>query len=397
MSADSVQFGTKSIHSHQKPNPLHGAITPGIEMSTIFAQPSPGRKFSDFSYSRANNPTRSTMEKLIASIECGKHGISFSSGSAAIVAILSVFAANKNIICGQDVWGGTNRINKTANKINNVTTTYIDLRGEYGVNNLQNLLSNNPTKYSLIWLETPTNPALKISDIKALCTIARKYNIISVIDNTFATPYNTLPLKLGCDIVMHSVTKYLNGHSDVCMGIAITNNDNYNDKLRDIQECYGAIPDAFPCYLVIRSVKTLSVRMKRHAFNAMKVAQFLESHPKVQTVYYPFLKSNIDYKLAKKQMKTGSGMVSFLLKGGLKESKQFLENLKVWTLTASLGCPESLACHPAIMTHHVLTSKERKEQGILDNFIRLSVGLEDYTDLINGLKSGLKAVTYSKL
>lgn len=194
---------------------------------------------------------------------------------------------------------------------------------------------------------------------------------------------------------MHSATKYLNGHSDVVMGIAVTNCDILHKKIRYMQNTYGAVKDAFACYLVIRSMKTLDIRMERHALNAMKVAQFLESHPKVEKVNYPFLASNPNCNLAKRQMKTGGGMVSFLLKGGLRESKQFLENLKVWTLTASLGCPESLACHPAIMTHDNLSPQERKEQGILDNFIRLSVGLEDYRDLINGLKYGLNAVTSS--
>ena len=200
---------------------------------------------------------------------------------------------------------------------------------------------------------------------------------------------------LGCDIVMHSVTKYLNGHSDVCMGICITNNQSFHEKIRYMQSIFGAVPDALPCYLVIRSMKTLHVRMERHAINAMAVAKYLQSHPKVEKVNYPFLKSHVDYDLARKQMKTGSGMISFLLKGGLKESKQFLQNLSVWTLTASLGCAESLASHPAIMTHYNLSPKEKQEQGILDNFIRLSVGLEDSQDLINGLEDGLNAITLS--
>ena len=191
-------FATNAIHAHQEPNPLHGAVMPGIELSTIYAQPSPDKKYSEYSYSRSNNPTRDTMEKLIASLEDGKYGISFGSGSAAIIGILSSLASNSNIICGQDVWGGTGRINALAKELNNIHTTYIDLGGKNGVNALKNLLSNSPkNKYKLIWLESPTNPALKISDIKALCSIARKYGIISVIDNTFATPYNTKPLQLG--------------------------------------------------------------------------------------------------------------------------------------------------------------------------------------------------------
>ena len=279
--------------------------------------------------------------------------------------------------------------------------SFVELAGSNGGKNLENFIVSCPSrnKPKLIWIETPTNPMLKCVDIGAICIVAHKYNAMVVVDNTFATPYNQQPITLGADIVVHSITKYLNGHSDIVMGVALVNNINIRDKLSFVQNSIGAIPSPFDCYMVIRGIKTLHVRMKRHAENAIKVAKYLEKHPKIEKVYYPHLPSHPNYEIAKRTMKTGGGMITFLLKGGIKESRAFLENLKLFTLAESLGAVESLAEHPAIMTHASVPPKQRKEIGILDNLVRLSVGIENIDDILKDLKIALDHVgnTSSKL
>jgi cystathionine gamma-lyase len=381
-----MKFGTITIHGGQKPNPIHGAVCPGIELSTTYAQKSPGIH-SGFEYSRTGNPTRKILENLIAKVEYGKYGICFASGSATTSAVLNILKSGDHIISIDDVYGGTNRyFQQIAEKLNNMKVTFLDLTSN--LDNLRNNLKNDP-KVTCIWLETPTNPTLKVCDIEKICLIAHEFNVMVCVDNTFATPYNVNPLNLGADIVVHSITKYLNGHSDIVMGGAITNCKNIRDKLAFVQNSIGAVPSPFDCYMVIRGIKTLHLRMKKHAENALTVAKFLEKHPKIERVFYPGLKSHPNYEIASKQMKTGGGMVTFLLKGGLKESEQFLKNLKLFVIAESLGAVESLAEHPAIMTHASVPKEQRLKLGIFDNLCRLSIGIEDINDILNDLEQAL--------
>ena len=274
--------------------------------------------------------------------------------------------------------------------------SFIELAGSNGARNLEKFISScsssNKSLPKMIWIETPTNPMLKCVDIAAICKVAHKHGIIVTVDNTFATPYNQQPITMGADIVVHSITKYLNGHSDVVMGVAVTNDMEIRDKLAFVQNSIGAIPSPFDCYMVIRGIKTLHVRMKKHAENALKVAKWLEQHPKIDKIYYPHLPSHPDYYIAKRTMRSGGGMITFLLKGGITESRAFLENLKLFTLAESLGAVESLAEHPAIMTHASVPPKQRIEIGILDNLVRLSIGIENYEDIIKDLKLALDHV-----
>lgn len=384
-------FGTTTIHAAQKPNPIHGAIMTGIELSTTYVQQSPGMHHG-FEYSRSNNPTRQVLQNLIAAVEKAKYGLCFASGSAATASIISAILRNGDHILSIDnVYGGTNRyLQKIACKVYGMQLTFVELAGDNGAKNLETCVSKCKTKPKLIWIETPTNPMLKCVDIKAICEVAHKHNIIVCVDNTFATPYNQQPITLGADIVMHSVTKYLNGHSDVVMGVACTNNDTLREKLAFVQNSMGAVPSPFDCYMVIRGMKTLHLRMERHALNALQIAQYLEKHPKILKVYYPHLPSHPNYNIAKRTMKTGGGMITFLLKSDcLDQSKEFFENLKLFKLAESLGAVESLAGHPVLMTHASVPEKQRKQIGILNNLIRLSIGCENVNDLLNDLKHAL--------
>jgi len=389
-------FGTTTIHAAQEPNPMHGAVMPGIELATTYAQKSPG-VHRGYEYSRTSNPTRVVLENLIAAVEKAKYGLCFASGSAATASITSILRTGDHIVSIDDVYGGTNRyFQNIAVKVNGMKLSFVELAGSEGPKNLETFISKcsslNKPKPKMIWIETPTNPMLKCVDIAAICDIAHKYDILVVVDNTFATPYNQQPIIQGADIVVHSITKYLNGHSDIVMGVACTNSLDLRDKLAFVQNSIGAVPSPFDCYMVIRGMKTLHIRMQRHSDNALKVAKWLELHPKIEKVYYPHLSSHPNYDIAKKTMKTGGGMITFLLKGGIKESRQFLENLTLFTLAESLGAVESLAEHPAIMTHASVPPKQRKEIGILDNLIRISVGIENINDILNDLKKALDAV-----
>ncbi len=376
-------FGTLSIHTSQEPNPINGAVCPAIELSTTYVS-----NKSNFEYSRCSNPTRKILEELIARTECGKYGMCFSSGMAAISSTINILKPGDNILSIGDIYGGTHKyFSKVAEKLNNIKVIYVDLINIK--NTLPDTLRNNP-KITCIWLESVTNPLLRVCDIEEICSIAHKFNVMVFVDNTFATPYNVKPLNLGVDIVVHSVTKYLNGHSDVIMGCAITNSETIRDKLKFIQSCVGAVPSPFDCYMVIRGMKTLHLRMKKHAENALEVAEYLEKHPKIERVYYPGLKSHPNYETTLKQMKTGGGMVTILLKGGLKESTVFLGNLKLFAVAVSLGCVESLAELPATMTHGSIPREERLQLGITDNLCRLSVGVENIEDIINDLEQALR-------
>lgn len=388
MSADQKNqgFGTRAVHAGQSPDPTTGAVIIPISLSTTFQQASPG-VHKGFEYSRTGNPTRLAFEDNVASLEKGEWGVALASGSATTATVTSLWSAGDHIIAMNDLYGGTYRyFTKVATKFG-LEFTFLDLTD---ASLLEPAIKPN-TK--MLWIESPTNPLLKVVDIKLLSEIAHKHKLLVVVDNTFLTPYCQLPLELGADLVVHSVTKYLNGHSDVVMGIVVGRCPELLQKLRFLQNSIGAVPSAFDSFLAVRGTKTLHVRMDRHCNNAQAVAEFLEKHPRVDKVSYPGLPSHPQYELAKKQMKYSGGIVSFHLKGGIRESRQFMENLSVFALAESLGGVESLADHPAIMTHAAVPLEERQKTGILDNFIRLSCGIEDVEDLIADLSTALGHIT----
>jgi len=379
-------FGTTAIHEGQPPDPQTGAVMVPISLATTFAQESPG-VLKGYDYSRSGNPTRTAYEACIAALEVGKYGLSFASGLATTTTILASLTAGDHVISVDDVYGGTQRLFRRVCAPNTgIQFTLVDFTSESAFE------SAFTPKTKLVWLETPTNPTLKVSDIRRTCEIAHKHGAIVVVDNTFLTPYFQRPLSLGADIVMHSVTKYINGHSDVVGGVLITNNDELYNKLKYLQNAVGAVPSPFDCFMVMRGIKTLHVRMREHEKNAFAVARFLESHPKVDKVHYPGLPSHPQHHIAKKQQSGYGGMITFWIKGGLDQSKQFLENLHIFVCAESLGGVESLAEHPAIMTHASVPPEDRAKLGISDSLCRLSVGIEDQEDILNDIKNALDAV-----
>jgi len=379
-------FGTTAIHEGQPPDPQTGAVMVPISLSTTFAQESPG-VLKGYDYSRSGNPTRTAYETCIAALEGGKYGLSFASGLATTTTILASLSAGDHVISVDDVYGGTQRLFRRVCAPNTgIQFSLVDFTSESAYT------SAFTPKTKLVWLETPTNPTLKVSDIKKTCEIAHKHGAIVVVDNTFLTPYFQRPLSLGADIVMHSVTKYINGHSDVVGGILVTNNEELFNKLKFLQNAIGAVPSPFDCFMVMRGIKTLHVRMREHEKNAFAIARFLEKHSKVEKVHYPGLPSHPQHEIAKKQQTGFGGMITFWLKGGLEQSKQFLENLNIFACAESLGGVESLAEHPAIMTHASVPPEDRAKLGISDTLCRLSVGIEDQEDLLNDIKTALDAV-----
>lgn len=375
-------FGTLSIHAGQEPEPTTGAVMVPIFQTSTYAQESPG-KHRGYEYSRSDNPTRTAYQNCVAQLEGGKYGLAFASGLAAINAVLLTLRAGDHVVSSDDVYGGTFRIFDKVFKNLGIEFSFVDL------SDLQKAKAAFKSNTRLLWLETPTNPMLKILDIQALTQIARERGVTSVVDNTFMSPYFQNPLSLGADVVMHSVTKYINGHSDVVGGMLVVNRDDLYEKLKFNQNSVGGVPAPMDCFLVMRGIKTLHVRMERHAQNAMAIARFLEAHPKVERVIYPGLESHPQHAIARKQMKGFGGMITFLIRGGLPEARSFLEKVKVFTLAESLGGVESLIEHPAIMTHASVPLENRKQLGILDNLIRVSVGIEDLEDLLEDLKQAL--------
>ena len=378
-------FASKVIHVGGHPDKETGAIMPPIYQTSTYVQKSPG-KHQGYEYSRSHNPTRTRLEECLASLEYAKYALATSSGISVVMLILHSLPKGSTILCGDDVYGGTYRI---------LTTVFHDIHNIIFVNTTDSKnVEKNIKEYkpALIWLESPTNPLLKISDISAISKIAKKHKSITVVDNTFMSPCFQNPILLGADIVMHSMTKYINGHSDVVGGCLMTNNKKLYEKLWSLQNSTGPSQSPFDSWLVLRGIKTLAIRMKAHQENAMKVAKFLEGHPKVEKVFYPGLKSHPQYKLAKKQMTGFGGMITFFLKGNITKSKKFLENIKIFSLAESLGGVESLIEHPAIMTHASVPKKVRESIGIYDNLIRISVGIEDVDDLINDLEVTLKKI-----
>lgn len=381
-------FATDAIHAGQEPEKWNSRmVVPAITMSTTFKQEKPGELAAGkYEYSRGGNPTRDCLEECLAAIECGTHGLAFSSGLAATNAIITSFLkTGDHIITSDDVYGGTNRLFQRVLGNMGITASFINLEDEA---ELEKAFKPN-TK--LVWIETPTNPTMKIIDIRAVSTIARKHNCLSVVDNTFMSAYFQRPILLGADMTFHSATKYMNGHSDVVMGLVITRTKEIHEKLYFTQFAVGAVPSPFDCYLVNRGLKTLHVRMERHFQNAKACAKFLLDHPKIEKINYPGDASHPRHHIVRKNCTGSSGMLAFWLKDAtVDQASKFLSSLKVFTLAESLGGFESLAEHPAIMTHASVPPEERKKLNIGDNFIRLSVGIEDEAALVNDLKQAIE-------
>jgi len=381
-----MKFNTKVIHGGQHHDPSTGAVMPPVYQTSTFVQTSPGVPVGDYEYSRAANPTRTALENALASIENGTKGLAFSSGLAATDCVLRSFKAGDEIIAMDDLYGGTYRMFTRIYKDSGIKFHFVDM------NDLEKFKSLINENTKLVWVETPTNPLMKLADIEAIAKITKEKKILFAVDNTFATPYLQKPLDLGADIVMHSATKYLGGHSDVIAGALIVKDEKLAEQLHFQQFATGATLGPQDSFLVLRGIKTLSLRVQRHCENGEKVTEFLSNHPKVKTVFYPGLKSHPFHEIAKKQMKNGfGGMVSFTFESGKKEDAiKFLENLKVFTLAESLGGVESLANHPALMTHASIPEEKRKEIGISDDLVRLSVGIEDIEDLLADLEQAFK-------
>ena len=381
-----TKFATNAIHRGQKPEKLYGSVSLPIYQTSTFKQNKIGEYIYD--YSRAGNPTRTNLEKNISSLENGKDAISFSSGLAAISSIVQLFKTGDHFILTENVYGGTFRLMDTIIKKFNIEQSWVDTSI---ASNVESKIKSN-TK--LIFIESPTNPMMQLSDISEICKIAHRYDIIVAVDNTFMSPYFQRPLDLGADIVMHSTTKYLNGHSDVIGGIVITNNDTLAEQLHFLQMSVGAVPGPFDCWLTQRSLKTLHVRMQRHDENGRAVAEHLNKSNKIDRVYYPGLSSHPHHELAKKQQLDPNGdvgfgaMISIDLKT-LDRASTFTDNLEIFTLAESLGGVESLICHPAKMTHASISDEKRSKLGISDGLLRLSVGIEDLDDLIEDIDLGL--------
>lgn len=381
-----MKFNTKTIHGGQQHDPSTGAVMTPIFQTSTYVQSSPG-KHKGYEYSRGENPTRHALEKAFASIESGAHGLAFASGLAATDCVMRMFNSGDHIIAGDDLYGGSYRMFTQLFEKYGLKFSFVDM------NNPQNVADAITVATKLIWLETPTNPLLKVADIKAITKIAQENNLLTAVDNTFATPYNQRPLELGADIVMHSATKYLGGHSDVVMGALMVKDEELAKKLHFIQFAAGAIAGPMDSFLALRGVKTLALRVQRHNENGLAVANFLMEHPKVQSVYYPGLAHHPNHEVAKSQMNGFGGMLSFRLKNDSKEATfKVLENFNVITLAESLGGVESLVNHPATMTHASIPQEEREKLGITDSLIRLSVGVEDIDDLIADISNALSKV-----
>lgn len=380
-----MKFNTKVIHAGVHPDTATGAIMTPIYQTSTYVQEEIGLH-KGFEYSRTGNPTRATLENNLAAIEGGKYGACFGSGLAAIDAVIKMLEPGDEVISTNDLYGGSYRIFTTIFEKYGINFHFVNM---LDINNIKEKI-NSKTK--LIWVETPTNPMMNIIDVKAVCNIAKSNNILVGVDNTFATPYLQTPLDLGADIVMHSVTKYLGGHSDVVMGALVTNDNKIAEEMYRIQNSSGAVCGPMDSFLVLRGIKTLHLRMQRHCENGEKVALYLENHPKVDTVYWPGLKTHPNHNIAKSQMKGFGGMISFTLVGDqLESAKRVVSKTELFTLAESLGGVESLIGHPSTMTHASIPSEERIKSGVVDSLIRLSVGIEDISDLINDLDIALKA------
>ncbi len=381
-----MKFGTKALHAGIEPDPTTGAIMTPIFQTSTYVQEYPG-KHKGYAYARGKNPTRTQLENNLAALENAQHALCFSSGMGATDAVIKLLKPGDEVITGDDIYGGSYRMFSKIYEPFGIKFHYIDL---YDAANIERYINGN-TK--LIWAETPTNPTLKIVDIKAVAAIAKKHDLTLCIDNTFASPYLQNPLDLGADLVMHSATKYLGGHSDVVMGALMTNDSALYERLAFILNSCGANPGPMDCFLVIRGVKTLHLRMKAHCENGKVIANYLRNHPKIGKVYWPGFEDAAGHAIAKQQMRDFGGMVSFTLKGDdFEAAMRFATNVEIFTLAESLGGVESLVNHPASMTHASIPKTEREKAGVVDGLLRLSVGVEDIEDLLADVVQALEKV-----
>ncbi len=384
MASKNLKFNTKTIHGGQQPDEAYGAVMPPIYQTSTYAQTTPGGH-KGYQYSRSANPTRTALENSLASIEGGEFGLAFGSGLAAIDAVIKLLAPGDEVISTDDLYGGTYRIFKKIFEKFGIVFHFVGMQGADAVRDKIN------SKTKLIWVETPTNPMMNIIDIKAVAALTIGTDIMLAVDNTFATPYLQLPLELGADIVMHSATKYLGGHSDTVVGALVVKDKELADKLYFIQNASGAVCGPMDSFLVLRGIKTLHVRMQRHCENGRAIAEYLKSNPKIEKVYWPGFEDHPNHHIAKEQMKDFGGMISFVPKGGsYDDAIKIVEKLRVFTLAESLGGVESLAGHPASMTHASIPKEERLRSGVVDSLIRLSVGIEDVDDLIADLEQAIE-------
>ena len=378
-----MKFATKVLHAGIEPDPTTGAIMTPIYQTSTFVQASPGNH-KGYAYARGKNPTRLQLEKNIAALENAKHGLCFSSGMGATDAVIKLMRPGDEVITGDDLYGGTYRMFTKVFASYGIKFHFIDLKDAHNISRYVN------EKTKLIWLETPTNPTMQVVDIAACADIAKKANVILAVDNTFATPFLQNPLDLGAEIVMHSVTKYLGGHSDVIMGALCMNDDKLMEQLAFIHNSCGATPGPMDSFLVLRGIKTLHLRMERHCYNGKRIAEFLNTHPKIEKVYWPGFTNHPNHQIAKKQMRDFGGMISFDIKSKSKEEAfKIASAVKVFALAESLGGVESLINHPASMTHASIPKEERERVGVTDSLLRLSVGVEDIDDLLEDLKQAL--------
>ncbi len=379
----SYKFGTKAIHAGAEADPTTGAIMTPIFQTSTYVQEYPG-KHKGYAYARGKNPTREALQKNIAALENGKHCLCFSSGMGAIDAVIKMLRPGDEVVTGDDLYGGSYRMFTKVFANYGIIFHFVDM------SNAENIRKHITPKTKLLWVETPTNPTMQIIDIEAVVKIAREHKVISAVDNTFASPYLQNPLALGADIVMHSVTKYLGGHSDVVMGALVTNSDSLYEQLAFIHNSCGATPGPMDSFLVMRGIKTLHLRMERHCFNGRKVAEYLATHPKIEKVYWPGFPTHPNHAIAKKQMRDFGGMISIVLKDkSVDNTFKIAASFKVFSLAESLGGVESLINHPATMTHASIPKAEREKAGVVDNLLRLSVGVEDIEDLLADLEQAL--------
>ncbi len=381
------EFATRAIHVGQEPDPTTGAIMTPVYLTSTYVQESPG-KHKGYDYSRSINPTRLAYEKCVADLESGTRGFAFASGLAAMSTALDLLESGSHIVVSDDLYGGTFRLfEKVRRSSANLDFTYVDLTD---ASLFEKAIKKNTR---MVWIETPSNPLLKIIDLEAIAKVAREHKILSVSDNTFATPWIQRPLEFGFDLVIHSATKYLNGHSDMIGGVTVVGeNKELGDRMWFLQNSVGAIAGAFDSFLVLRSLKTLALRMERHCGNALEIARWLEEQPQVKSVSYPGLKSHPQHDLARTQMRGFGGMVTIVLKTDLEGTRRFLENTELFSLAESLGGVESLINHPALMTHASVPKDQREKLGVTDSLVRISVGVEDLRDLTDDLKFALEAI-----
>ena len=380
-----MKFDTKVVRAGIEPDPTTGAIVPPIYQTATYVLPEVGRDLG-FDYTRSANPTREILENNLATIEGGRFGTCFSSGMSAVDSVLKLLKKGDHVVCSDDVYGGVSRHFNNILVNYGLTFTYVDS------SNPENVEDAITSETKLFWIETPTNPLLKITDLNAISKIAKKHQILFGVDSTFATPVFLRPFEFGADIVMHSTTKYISGHNQIIGGIIITNDEEIHERMKFVQKTIGAVPSPFDCWLTLLGVKTLHLRMHRHASNAQAVAEFLESHPQVEKITYPGLKSHPQYGVAKEQMDGFSGMISFELKGEIPAGITVMNNVKLCSLAESLGAVETMITHPASMTHVDVPAEERHARGLTDGLVRISVGIEDPDDIIDDLKQALEKV-----